>query len=622
MEPFFCLLLSAAAIAAAAAAAAATCLCFLLRVSGWRRNFSYREPASWKPTDTCRYHLTEPISLRLSGSSLKISAHLMNTVFGQFVLVPLMMRITKLDMLRILVIPEEPTFLPLVPPEGSSPDTVKVSEGASIASDLLLQSRAPSSPPGFSFKGISDYLHSFRSGNLTPTQVAENVIQALENSDQSGTPLRAIVQWEREQILKMAAASTVRYRDGKPLSVLDGIPVCLKESIRVVPYFCRGGTAYLGTRPEEEDAAVTKKLREAGAVIIGLANMHELGIGTLGCNPNKFHGTARNPYSPQHYPGGSSSGSAVAVAAGLCPLAIGTDGGGSIRIPSSFCGVVGLKGTFGRISDHGTLPVSYSTVSIGPMCSSVLDTAVAFAMLAGPDPKYPYGLQQPPLCFDGIFASDLKGVKLGIDWDFFKDCEEEIAETCRKAVRYLEGLGATVVDIHIPELEEARVAHVICILGEMRAFLQSDFNNFYSEMNLDTLGNLALGSKLTAVDFIQANRQRSRSMKFLKEIFSHVTCIVTPATACLPPAIQAPDLVSGVSDLCSLARTMRYAQLGNLTGIPGLVVPVGYSATKLPISIQIMGKWWDEVTLLRVGMKLEQFRAETRKPSVYYDVLS
>nr|XP_005993677.2 PREDICTED: fatty acid amide hydrolase-like [Latimeria chalumnae] len=280
--------------------------------------------------------------------------------------------------------------------------------------------RAPSSPPGFSFKGISDYLHSFRSGNLTPTQVAENVIQALENSDQSGTPLRAIVQWEREQILKMAAASTVRYRDGKPLSVLDGIPVCLKESIRVVPYFCRGGTAYLGTRPEEEDAAVTKKLREAGAVIIGLANMHELGIGTLGCNPNKFHGTARNPYSPQHYPGGSSSGSAVAVAAGLCPLAIGTDGGGSIRIPSSFCGVVGLKGTFGRISDHGTLPVSYSTVSIGPMCSSVLDTAVAFAMLAGPDPKYPYGLQQPPLCFDGIFASDLKGVKLGIDWDFFK----------------------------------------------------------------------------------------------------------------------------------------------------------------------------------------------------------
>ncbi|NWW78983.1 FAAH hydrolase, partial [Climacteris rufus] len=461
-----------------------------------------------------------------------------------------------------------------------------------------------------------------RSGKLTPSQVARNIIAMLEDCDKSTPPLRAIVQWDQEQIMLMAEASTTRYRNKCTLSCLDGIPVCLKEEIKVVPYHHRAGTVYLGTEPETEDATVAKKLREAGAIIIGVSNMHELGTGTTGCNPNRYHKIARNPYKPNHFTGGSSSGSAAAVAAGLCPVAIGTDAGGSVRIPSSFCGVVGLKGTFGRISAHGSLPLSYSTVSVGPICTSVADAAIVYSILAEPDPLYPYGLKQPKPTLSDMCAPDLKGLKLGVDWTFFKACDAEVLSACEKAVEHLQSLGASVVEVSLPEMEEARVAHVICVLSEMRDFLQPDFNKHFHDMNLETRANLALASQFTAVDYITANRQRTRSMRFLREIFSTVNCILTPAVPSTAPRIYESDLLTGNSNMAFTARSMRFMQLGNFTGIPGLVVPIGYSTAGLPISLQVMAKWWDEAVLLRIGLKLEQFRDQTKKPSIYYDILA
>uniref|UniRef100_A0A7M4E769 Fatty acid amide hydrolase-like n=2 Tax=Crocodylus porosus TaxID=8502 RepID=A0A7M4E769_CROPO len=557
---------------------------------------------------------------RLSGQPLRLIVHLVNTAFGQFCLVPFLMRQNNLFLLRYIHISEDPTFFPEVAAEAKKdkPETKSIAE----ILEQLMEMRSPSAPSGFSFRKIQDYLNSYRTGELTPTQIAENVISLLEDCEKSSPPLRAIVQWDKQQIRMMAEASTTRYRNKCPLSPLDGIPVCVKEEIKVVPYYHRSGTAYLGTQPETEDATLTRKLREAGAVIIGVSNMHELGTGTTGCNPSRFHGTTRNPYNPKHFTGGSSSGSAAAVAAGLCPLSIGTDGGGSVRIPASFCGVVGLKGTFGCFSAYGCHPLSYSTVSLGPICASVTDAAIAYSILAAPDPLYPYGLHQPKPSLSDVLAPDLKGLKLGVDWTFFKACNAEILAVCQKAVEHLQALGATVVEVSLPEMEEVRVAHLICILSEMRDFLQPDFNHHFQDMNLETRANLALASKFTALDYIKANRQRSRNMRFLKEIFATVNCILTPATACTAPKIHATDLETGNSDILTTIRTMRYVQLANFTGIPGLVVPVGYTAAGLPINFQVMAKWWDEAVLLRVGLKLEQFRGTTRKPAIYYDVFA
>uniref|UniRef100_A0ACB8ETC9 Uncharacterized protein n=1 Tax=Sphaerodactylus townsendi TaxID=933632 RepID=A0ACB8ETC9_9SAUR len=203
----------------------------------------------------------------------------------------------------------------------------------------------------------------------------------------------------------------------------------------------------------------------------------------------------------------------------------------------------------------------------------------------------------------------------------FKACDPEILSACKKAVDFLESVGASVVDVSLPEVEEIRVAHVICILSEMRDFLQPDFSNHFQQMNLETRMNLAIASQFTALDYIKANRQRSRTMAFLKETFASVDCLLTPGTACPAPSIQDSDLLTGCSDAQTTLRTMRFMQLANLTGIPAIVLPVGYTASGLPISFQIMAKWWDEALLLRVGLKLERFRGVTPKPAIYYDVL-
>lgn len=526
----------------------------------------------------------------------------------------------NLSLMRSLDICEDPTFIPEVAAEVTE-DKSEAKSTLDIMKQLI-DARPDSASSGFSFKGIKDYLDCYRSGKLTPSQVAKNIIATLEDCDKSTPPLRAIVQWDREQIMLMAEASTARYRNKCTLSHLDGIPVCLKEEFKVVPYHHRVGTVYLGTEPETEDATVAKKLREAGAIIIGVSNMHELGTGTTGCNPNRYHKIPRNPYKPNHFTGGSSSGSAAAVAAGLCPVGIGTDGGGSVRIPASFCGVVGLKGTFGRISCHGSYPLSYSTVSAGPICTSVADAAIVYSILAEPDPLYPYGLKQPKATLSDMCAPDLKGLKLGVDWTFFKACDAEVLTICEKAVEYLQSLGASVVEVSLPEMEEVKIAHVICILSEMRDMLQPDFNKHFQEMNLETRATLALASQFTALDYITANRQRTRSMRFLREIFATVNCILTPAVASTAPRIHESDLLTGSNDTSFIVQSMRFMQLANLTGIPGLVVPVGYSTAGLPISLQVMGKWWDEAVLLRIGLKLEQFRNQTKKPSIYYDILA
>ncbi|XP_077202359.1 uncharacterized protein LOC143841636 [Paroedura picta] len=603
-----------------AAAGAAVLLLYLLvgrRVTGAAGTaFQRRQPGRGQPSGRPPADAWSP---RLSGFTLRLCVYLANTALGQLLLVPLLMRVNNFTMLRYLDIPEDPTFIPVVAAEGKT-DAAEPRYLSEVLQKLL-ETSSHAAHKSFTFRGIQDYLDGYRSGEVTPLQVAKKIAAALEDAEKSSPRLRAIVQWDRNEMLKMAEASTARYHAKQPLSLLDGIPVCLKEEIKVVPYRFRSGTEYLGSEPETEDATVTKKLRGAGAVIIGVSNMHELGTGTTGCNPNRYHGTTRNPYNPHHFTGGSSSGSAAAVAAGLCPLAIGTDGGGSVRIPASFCGIVGLKGTFGRISGHGCHPLSYSTVGLGPLCASVTDAALAYSVLAGPDAQYPYGLGQPSPSLSGVLTPNLKGLKCGIDLTFFKACDAEVLSICQKAVASLESLGASVEEVSLPEVEEIRVAHVICILSEMRDYLQPDFNNHFQQMNLETRLNLALACQFTALDYIKANRQRSRTMAFLRETFASVHCLLTPGTACPAPRIQGSDLQTGCSDARTTLRTMRFMQLANLTGIPALVVPVGYTASGLPVSLQVMAKWWDEALLFRVGLKLERFRDVTAKPDIYYDIL-
>ena len=454
----------------------------------------------------------------------------------------------------------------------------------------------------------------------TPTDVAEAIVKAIKDSNKMSPPLRAIVQTNREVVVTMAEASTQRWKEGKTLSIMDGIPVAIKEEFRVEPYVLRGGSVFTPILSNGVPESVSvQKLKDAGAVIIGVSNMHEFGTGTIGSNPNHLHLTARNPYNPHHYPGGSSSGSAVCVAAGLCPVAMGTDGGGSIRIPAATCGVVGIKPTNRLIDGTGGLPTNYSVCASGPLCSSVLDAAITLDIIS----RETNG-DRKLVSLEGVGETRLDGLNFGVYWEYFQHADREIVQKCKTAVSKLQSLGANIVEIKIPELEDSRIAHAISIVCEFASSLGMDMEKHYHELNLESHFLVANGFHFSAIDYINSQKQRTRAIEALKYIFNElkVDVIITPATACPAPAIKPADISHGVLSAIASTEMMRYSFLANLTGVPSLVLPVGYTKSGLPISLQVMGKWYQENKLLKVGWALEKPGFfPIKKPQVYYDLL-
>jgi Asp-tRNA(Asn)/Glu-tRNA(Gln) amidotransferase A subunit family amidase len=473
--------------------------------------------------------------------------------------------------------------------------------------------------PGFRYATIHDYAAAYRQGRITPEAAAGRVLAAIDASDAADPPLRAFIAVDADDVMRQAQASAERIAAGRPLSVLDGVPVAVKDEVDMVPYPTTVGTAFLGTVPASEDATVVARLRAAGALLLGKANMHEIGLGVTGLNPH--HGTARNPNNPGHYPGGSSSGPAVAVAAGLCPVAIGADGGGSIRIPASFCGLVGLMATFGRVSEHGAASLTWSMGHLGPLATTALDAALVYAVVAGPDPQDPMSWHQPPPALAGWQEQGLADLRLGVYWPWFRHATGEVVAACEALLGAFQHMGATVREVTIPDLEPARVAHTLTIAAEMSVGMGATYGEHHREHGLDVRTNLALAHRFTARDFIKAQQVRTRTIDSFNQALQDVDVILTPTTGLVAPAIPAAALSGGESDLTTLTEIMRFATPANLTGLPAISIPAGYNDAGLPIGLQAIGRAWQEPMLLRLALAAESVVAR-RKPQVYYDILS
>jgi Asp-tRNA(Asn)/Glu-tRNA(Gln) amidotransferase A subunit family amidase len=474
------------------------------------------------------------------------------------------------------------------------------------------------SGPGFQFATVHDYAAAYRAGRTTPEAVAQRVIEAIDASDAAEPPLRAFVAANREAVLRQAEAATARIREGKALSLFDGVPVSVKDEVDMVPYGTTVGTGFLGRAPATADATVVARLRAAGALLVGKTTMHEIGFGVTGLNV--YQGTARNPYAPGHYCGGSSSGSAAAVAAGFCPVALGADGGGSIRIPAALCGIVGLKPTFGRLSEHGAAPLCWSVAHLGPMAATATDAALGYAVMAGADPKDPNSLHQPPPTLEGWNSIDLTGLKLGVCRPWFRHADPEVIATCKDLLRRFETSGAVVREIALPDLEAARLAHVVTISSEMAHAVDCVHGARRQKFNLDVRLNLAVARTLTSSDFLRAQQVRTRMIAHFRRAFESVDAIVTPATAITAPRIKESAARGGESDLTTATELMRFVTPANLTGHPAISFPAGYSRDSLPIGMQAIGRPWDEATLLRLALAAEQF-VERRAPTVFHRIL-
>ncbi len=541
---------------------------------------------------------------KLTGISLKAFTATVENPTTRPLLLNSMLDSGGIPKLRRITPQETPTFFPLVQPEnGRLPEQAAFEPGAP--------------PQGFPYRTVRDYAEAYRRGEISPLEVAERVLSAIEASEQGGSPLRAFIAVYREDVLSQARHSVERFRLGQPLSLLDGVPVAVKDEVDMLPYPTTVGTAFLGAAPAAQDSTVAARLRQAGALLVGKANMHEIGINPNGYNLN--FGAARNPYDVNCDTGGSSSGSAAAVAAGLVPLAIGADGGGSIRIPAALCGVVGLKPTFGRVSEFGAAPLCWSVAHLGPLAASVEDAALAYSLVAGPDPSEPNSLVQPPVTTAGWNRPDLHKVRLGIYPAWFEHASPEVVKTCQAMLEQLKLAGAEVCEIAIPELDEMRIAHVVSILSEM-AVCMEPYRPQRKQHGAAVRLSLVLGDVFTATDYLKAQRIRTRALAIFREIFRQVDVILTPATAMAAATIPAGGLSDGWSDLGADTEMMRYVFPGNLTGLPAISFPAGYDSRGLPIGMQAMGRHWEEHLLLQVAYTAEQ-AMQRRTPARFYQIL-
>ena len=559
------------------------------------------------------YNLKSISIPRTSGRTLKILVSLLRTPGIRLLLIPLLLKQAGLTSLRKSKVKDFPVMEPIHPAESKITSAAAKKSIKEFIDSTQNKRQTPTDEKSgssakqslFQPETAADFHRAYLEEKTTPVDVAMRLLDIVRSIEESAVPLRPFIAWEERELMQQARASTERYERGESLGILDGVPISVKDELDMQPFPTMVGTKFYNTQPPAEDATTVSRLRSAGALMVGKTNMHEIGIGVTGLNVP--YGTTRNPHHLDHYPGGSSSGSAAAVAAGLSPIALGLDGGGSIRIPASLCGVVGLKTTWGRISSAGSAPLSWSVSTVGPITSTADDAALAYSFLAGADPRQLRTQNQPPVDLQDFNNANLAGVKLGVFSPWFKHASTDIVQNCERMLEAFKAQGASIEEIEIPELNEARIAQIVTIGTEMLTSLQPHFKTFRQPFGLDALLNLTLAKEFSGGDYVKAQRIRAELIRNLTQIYQQVDAIVTPTTACTAPPILPDALINGESDLSTLTELMRYAPQANIGGFPAISFPVGYDAKGLPVGMQLMGRPWEESFLLRMAKTSEPF---------------
>ncbi|KAL5188621.1 Fatty acid amide hydrolase [Glycine soja] len=466
----------------------------------------------------------------------------------------------------------------------------------------------------FSRWTIMDYSRAYSSGEITPLMVAERFIAAVNESSKPPLRMGFFIHYSADDILRQANESTLRYKKGEPISVLDGVPVAIKDEMDCLPYPTTGGTKWLHReRPCTDDACCVKRLRLCGAILVGKTNMHELGVGISGINPH--YGAARNPYDTNKISGGSSSGSATVVSAGLCPVALGVDGGGSVRVPASLCGVVGLKPTFGRVPHSGVLPLNWTVGMVGILAGTVEDALITYAAISGEISSH-----QPSNMLTKInlpllpLTKSICDIKLAKYGKWFDDCSDDVILCCSRALRKLQDhYGWKTIDVTIPDIEAMRLAHYLTIGSECSTWFDSFGEKYFAEFGWDARVALNIYGAFSGKEYIKAQKLRNRQLQFHMKIFAEADVIVSPTTGVTAYSIQDDALKTGELDYVNGAALVRYSISGNFLGLPAVTVPVGYDKLGLPIGLQFIGRPWAEATLIHLAFATQVIEFVTAK---------
>lgn len=437
---------------------------------------------------------------------------------------------------------------------------------------------------------------------VSPVEITQAFLERIDSLDRH---LNAYITVIADTAMTEAQRCEREIMAGQYRSPLHGIPIALKDLYDTVGIRTTAASKIFAERVPEKDAGAVARLKAAGAIILGKCNLHEFAYGVTGTS--SFFGPIRNPWDLRRIPGGSSGGSGAAVAAHLCMAATGSDTGGSIRIPSALCGIVGLKPTFGRVSCHGMIPLSWSLDHAGPMTKSVFDAAVMLQVMSGWDPPDPASSKKSIPNYIAGLKGDLTGLKLAIDTEYtLNGISEEVKTAFQEALKVLENLGMQLVEVALPGATDGLDAAITILMSEATAYHEEWLKTRPQDYQPDVRDRLMRGFPFRGIDYGRARLRQTQLIREYELFFEQIDLIATPMCGIPATLIDTTETTIGGEQVPVMTPLTRFTRLFNLTGLPAISVPCGFSGEGLPIGLQLIGRAWDEPTVLQTAHAYEK----------------
>ena len=464
-----------------------------------------------------------------------------------------------------------------------------------IGKGVDVQSRTNASSTELWWLTISELSHLLRDRKISPVELTQVCLKRIERLN---LKLNVFITVTADSALDEAREAEAEITAGRWRGPLHGVPIALKDLFDTAGVRTTAASGLLKDRVPKEDSEVVRRLKAAGAVLLGKLNMHEFAYG--GSSVIGYFGPGKNPWSYEHIAGGSSSGSAAAVAAGMCYGALGSDTGGSIRLPSAYCGTVGLKPTYGRVSTRGVIPLSWSFDHVGPITRSVANAAIMLQVLAGYDSGDPTCVEVRVPDYSATLRQKER-LRVGIPRaHFYENLAPEIDKAMSAALSLIGKLATSVEDVNLPAANDTTV-----LRAEAFAYHFENLKKSPELYQADTLRRIRSGEEISTVEYIQARRQLEQYRREVRRAFESVDVLITPTTPVLPSTIA--ELLGDMNSLRGKEMLMlRNTRTFNTSGLPTISVPCGFTTTGLPIGMQITGAPWAEGDVLRLAQAYER----------------
>ena len=452
-----------------------------------------------------------------------------------------------------------------------------------------------------------------RAKEISPVEVTEAYLARIELLREK---ILAYITVTAEDARVAARKAETEIVGGNWRGPFHGVPIALKDLCYTRGTLTTGGSKILAGFVPDFDCTIWVRLRAAGAVLLGKLNLHEFASGATNTNPH--WGTCRNPYDLDRVPGGSSGGSGAAIAAKLAAATIGTDTGGSIRIPAAFCGCVGMKQTWSRVSRYGVLPLADSLDHAGPITRTVRDAALMLQVIAGNDPHDSTSSAEPVPDYAAALTGDLSGVRIGVIADLLSGLSDEVALSFNAALRALRALGAEVEEVKIANIDTASTIATNIMFAEAAEFHEQWMRTRAHEYGPDVRRMLEAGMMTPALYYVRAQRSRSAILAETMRALENHTVLVAPTASIPAPRIDVGGraLTDSGTPVDMVASVLRFTAPFNVTGQPALALPTGLSPAGLPLSMQFIGKPFDEATVFKVADAYERARGPLAEPKL------